>query len=64
MSTTQQWKEVKGWEHTSYLALFRDRVADWQAFADALEDPYRRAQHRYIGSGASGKPDPLAITPG
>ena len=52
------------WGGTCHIALFRDRKADWQAFADAMEDPYRRAQHRYIGSGASGKPDPLAIPPG
>ena len=33
-----------------YTARFRDRVPDWSAFADALIDGYRRAQHRYIGN--------------
>jgi quercetin dioxygenase-like cupin family protein len=43
------------------VARFADRVPDWDAFADARVDGYRRAQRRYIGSGASGKPDPRAI---
>ena len=37
------------------VARFVDRVADWDAFADAREEPYKRAQHRFIGAGASGK---------
>jgi len=43
------------------VARFVDREADWDAFADARVEGYRRAQHRFIGSGASGKPDPRAI---
>jgi mannose-6-phosphate isomerase-like protein (cupin superfamily) len=43
------------------VARFVDRKADWDAFADARVDGYRRAQHRFIGSGASGKADPSAI---
>lgn len=43
------------------VARFTDRRPDWDAFADARVDGYRRAQHRYIGSGASGKADPQAI---
>ncbi len=43
------------------VARFADRKADWDAFADARVEGYRRAQHRYIGSGASGKADPAAI---
>jgi mannose-6-phosphate isomerase-like protein (cupin superfamily) len=43
------------------VARFTDRRPDWDAFADARVEGYRRAQHRYIGSGASGKIDPLAI---
>ncbi|HEV8677112.1 MAG TPA: cupin domain-containing protein [Methylomirabilota bacterium] len=43
------------------IARFVDRVADWEAFADARVDGYRRAQHRYIGTGASGKADARAI---
>jgi mannose-6-phosphate isomerase-like protein (cupin superfamily) len=45
----------------SRLARFVDRVADWNAFADARIEGYRRAQHRYIGAGASGKTDSRAI---
>ena len=43
------------------VARFVDRVPDWDAFADARVEGYRRAQHRYIGAGASGKADPRAI---
>jgi len=43
------------------VARFVDRKGDWDAFADARVEGYRRAQHRYIGSGASGKPDASAI---
>ena len=38
-----------------YVARFVDRAADWDAFADARVEGYRRAQHRFIGAGASGK---------
>jgi len=43
------------------VARFVDRRGDWDAFADARVEGYRRAQHRFIGSGASGKPDPSVI---
>jgi mannose-6-phosphate isomerase-like protein (cupin superfamily) len=46
------------------VARFADRVPDWDAFADARVEGFRRAQHRFIGSGASGKPDPRAIPAG
>ena len=39
------------------VARWTDRTADWDAFADARVDGYRRAQHRFIGYGASGKTD-------
>lgn len=39
------------------VARFVDRRGDWDAFADARVDGYRRAQHRFIGAGASGKAD-------
>ena len=38
-----------------YVARFRDRTADWNAFEDAKEEGYKRAQHRFIGAGGSGK---------
>ncbi len=43
------------------VARFVERVPDWDAFADARVEGYRRAQHRYIGAGASGKTDVRAI---
>src|SRR5215510_7043722 len=43
------------------VARFVDRQPDWDAFADARVEGFRRAQHRYIGSGASGKADTRAI---
>jgi mannose-6-phosphate isomerase-like protein (cupin superfamily) len=43
------------------VARWTDRIADWDAFADARVEGFRRAQHRYIGAGASGKSDPRAI---
>ena len=43
------------------VARFVDRRGDWDAFADARVDGYRRAQHRFIGSGASGKADATVI---
>ena len=46
---------------TRQVARFNDRTADWDAFADARVEGFRRAQHRFIGSGASGKTDTGAI---
>src|SRR5438445_12715814 len=46
------------------VARFVERVPDWDAFADARVEGYRRAQHRYIGAGASGKTDVRAIPAG
>ena len=43
------------------IARFVDRRGDWDAFADARVDGYRRAQHRFIGLGASGKMDANVI---
>ena len=37
------------------VARFVDRKPDWDAFADARVDGFRRAQHRFIGAGGSGK---------
>jgi mannose-6-phosphate isomerase-like protein (cupin superfamily) len=46
-----------------YVARFRDRKADWAAFEDAKTDGYRRAQHRFIGAGGSGKHGDTAVIP-
>src|SRR5438034_4651641 len=43
------------------VARFVHRRADWDACADARLEGFRRAQHRFIGTGASGKKDPSAI---
>src|SRR4051794_3134862 len=48
-----------------YTARFRDRFADWDAFEDAKIEGYKRAQHRFIGAGGSGKyADTTVIPPG
>ena len=47
-----------------YVARFVDRQADWNAFEDAKIEGYKRAQHRFIGAGGSGKHgDQSAIPP-
>lgn len=38
-----------------YVARFADRKADWAAFEDAKIEGFKRAQHRFIGAGGSGK---------
>ena len=38
-----------------YVARFRDRKPDWAAFEDAKIEGWKRAQHRFIGAGGSGK---------
>src|SRR5688500_8405255 len=38
-----------------YVARFKDRRPDWNAFEDAKLEGYKRAQHRFIGAGGSGK---------
>jgi mannose-6-phosphate isomerase-like protein (cupin superfamily) len=45
------------------VARFVDRKPDWDAFADARVDGYRRAQHRFIGAGGSGKHDRTDFIP-
>jgi hypothetical protein len=40
-----------------HIGRFRDKKADWNAFEDAKIEGYRRAQHRFIGAGGSGKHD-------
>jgi mannose-6-phosphate isomerase-like protein (cupin superfamily) len=48
-----------------YVGRFKEKKPDWEAFEDAKIDGYRRAQHRFIGAGASGKhDDPSTIPPG
>ena len=48
-----------------YVARFQDRIPDWAAFEDAKIEGYKRAQHRFIGAGGSGKHgDPTVIPAG
>ncbi len=46
-----------------YTARFADRYADWDAFADARIEGYKRAQRRFIGAGASGKHGDTNVVP-
>ncbi len=46
-----------------YIGRFRDKAADWEAFEDAKIDGYRRAQHRFIGAGGSGKHEDSSVIP-
>ena len=46
-----------------YTARFIDRKADWDAFADARIEGYKRAQHRFIGAGGSGKHGDVNVIP-
>jgi oxalate decarboxylase/phosphoglucose isomerase-like protein (cupin superfamily) len=45
-----------------YVGRFREKKPDWAAFEDAKIEGYKRAQHRFIGAGGSGKhTDPTII---
>jgi len=46
-----------------YVARFSDRKADWAAFEDAKIEGYKRAQHRFIGAGGSGKHSDTTVIP-
>jgi len=46
-----------------YIARFRDRKPDWNAFEDARIEGYKRAQHRFIGAGGSGKHTDASVIP-
>jgi mannose-6-phosphate isomerase-like protein (cupin superfamily) len=46
------------------VARFDEIEPDWDAFADSQVEGRRRAQHRFIGAGGSGKHDPKAIPAG
>ena len=48
-----------------YIGRFRDKKGDWAAFEDAKTEGFKRAQHRFIGAGGSGKHnDPNVIPAG
>src|SRR3954462_3591156 len=49
----------------THTGRFSEKRGDWEAFEDAKIDGYRRAQHRFIGAGGSGKHgDPSVIPAG
>src|SRR6266705_1155868 len=46
-----------------FTARFLDRTADWDAFADARLEGFKRAQRRFIGAGGSGKHGDQGVIP-
>jgi oxalate decarboxylase/phosphoglucose isomerase-like protein (cupin superfamily) len=46
-----------------YIGRFKDRKPDWAAFEDAKIEGYKRAQHRFIGAGGSGKHGDSSVIP-
>jgi len=46
-----------------FTGRFRDKTGDWNAFEDAKIEGWKRAQHRFIGAGGSGKHDDPAVIP-
>jgi oxalate decarboxylase/phosphoglucose isomerase-like protein (cupin superfamily) len=46
-----------------YVGRFRDRKPDWAAFEDAKIEGFKRAQHRFIGAGGSGKHGDASVIP-
>jgi mannose-6-phosphate isomerase-like protein (cupin superfamily) len=46
-----------------HIGRFRDKKPDWSAFEDAKIEGYKRAQHRFIGAGGSGKHDDAGVIP-
>jgi oxalate decarboxylase/phosphoglucose isomerase-like protein (cupin superfamily) len=49
----------------TYIGRFSEKKPDWAAFEDAKTEGFKRAQHRLIGAGGSGKHnDPTVIPAG
>jgi oxalate decarboxylase/phosphoglucose isomerase-like protein (cupin superfamily) len=46
-----------------FTGRFRDKTGDWNAFEDAKIEGWKRAQHRFIGAGGSGKHDDPTVIP-
>ncbi len=46
-----------------YIGRFSEKKGDWAAFEDAKIEGYKRAQHRFIGAGGSGKHGDPAVIP-
>jgi len=45
------------------VGRFKDKVPAWEAFEDAKIEGFKRAQHRFIGAGGSGKHDDPTVIP-
>ena len=46
-----------------YIRQFRDISPDWDAFEDSKIEGFKRAQHRFIGAGGSGKHEDPDVIP-
>ena len=46
-----------------FVGRYSEKRADWAAFEDAKLEGYKRAQHRFIGAGGSGKHGDAAVIP-
>jgi oxalate decarboxylase/phosphoglucose isomerase-like protein (cupin superfamily) len=46
-----------------YVGRFADKKGDWAAFEDAKIEGFKRAQHRFVGAGGSGKHDDPSVIP-
>ncbi|HEX9466579.1 MAG TPA: cupin domain-containing protein [Alphaproteobacteria bacterium] len=46
-----------------YIGRFSEKKGDWAAFEDAKIEGYKRAQHRFIGAGGSGKHNDPTVIP-
>ena len=46
-----------------YVGRFREKKPDWAAFEDAKIEGFKRAQHRFIGAGGSGKHGDASVIP-
>ena len=46
-----------------FVGRFREKKPDWAAFEDAKIEGFKRAQHRFIGAGGSGKHNDPTVIP-
>ncbi len=46
-----------------HVGRFKDKTPDWNAFEDAKIEGFKRAQHRFIGAGGSGKHNDNSVIP-
>src|SRR3979409_2249575 len=46
-----------------FVGRFREKKPDWAAFEDAKTEGFKRAQHRFIGAGGSGKHGDPTVLP-